>query len=35
MLTVHKLSEHNFWQNWLKFYDKMNLLIRMKFFENV
>ena len=30
LLTVHKLCEHYYWQNWLKFYDKMDLSIRMR-----
>ena len=29
LLTVHKLSEDDYWQNWLKCYNKMNLLIQM------
>ena len=35
LLTVHKLYEHYFWQNWLKFYDKMDLSIRMGIVHNV
>ena len=32
---MHKLHEHLFWQNLLKFYDKMDLSIRMKIINNV
>ena len=35
LLTVHILFEHYFWQNWLKFYDKMDLSIRMTVIYNV
>ena len=35
VLTVHKLSEHDFCQKWLKFYDKIDLPIRMKIIYNV
>ena len=30
-LCMHKLSEHYFRQNWLKFYNKMDLSIQMSF----
>ena len=33
-LTVHKLSEHGFWQNWVNFCDKMDLPIRMTIIYN-
>ena len=32
---MHKLFEHYFWQNVLKFYDKMDLSIRMRIIYNV
>ena len=32
---MHKLHEHKLWQNLLKFYDKMDLSIRMKIINNV
>ena len=32
---VHKLFEHDFWQNWLKFYDRMALPIPMRIIYNV
>ena len=35
LLTVHKLFEHYSWQNWLKFYDKMNLSIGMRVIYDV
>ena len=35
VLTVHNLLEVDFWQSWLKFYDKMDLLIRMIIIYNV
>ena len=35
LLTVHKLFEHFFFQNWLKFYYKMDLSIRMRIIYNV
>ena len=34
-LPGHKLFEHYFLKNWLKFYDKMNLSIRMRIIYNV
>ena len=33
--TVRNLFEHYFWQNWLKFYDKMDLSSRLKVIYNV
>ena len=35
VLTVHNLLEVDFWQSWLKFYDKVDLLIRMIIIYNV
>ena len=35
VLTMHKLFEHDFWQNWLKFYEKMDLPTRMRIFYNI
>ena len=32
---MHKLFEHYFWQNLLKFYDKMDLSIRIRIIYNV
>ena len=29
-MTVHKPFEHDFWQNCLKFYDKIDLPIKMR-----
>ena len=34
-LAAHKLSEHYFWQNWLKFYEKKDLSVRMRIMYNV
>ena len=35
LLPVHKLVEHYFWQNWLKFYDRVDLPIRMRIIYDV
>ena len=35
ILTVHNLFEHDFWESWLNFYDKIDLPIRMRIIYSV
>ena len=35
VLTVNKLFEHDFWQNGLKFYNKVDLAMRIRIIYNV
>ena len=35
VLTVQSLFELDFWQNWLKFYDEMDLPVQIRTFYNI
>ena len=35
VLTVQSLFELDFWQNWLKFYDEIDLPVQIRTFYNI